>query len=120
MRVYISNYASYKGDQCVQISKTATDWTMISKQLHELYPAWPLIKSVKDTNNLDPHDPRRVAAEEHYTEVYRADVERVISDVVPKLENGDVLCCWRKRGSFCHRYIVQKVLEARGIECREV
>ena len=120
MRVYISNYASYKGDQCVQISKTAPEWAKISKQIPELYPAWSLIKSIKDTDDLDPNDPRRVAAEEHYTEVYSAEVERVISRVIPKLENGDVLCCWCKCGSFCHRYIVQKVLEAHGIECREV
>ena len=104
----------------MQISKTAPEWAKISKQLPELYPDWSLIKSIKDTADLDPNDQRRVEAEEHYTNAYMAQVESVISSVIPKLENGDVLCCWCKRGSFCHRYIVQKVLEAHGIECREV
>lgn len=118
--VYISNYSGYRGEYGVQISSTKPDWAYVRKQIPELYPSWNLIKSIKDTRELDKHDPVRVRAEENYIREYTAQLERNKDAILASLEEGDVLLCWCARGSFCHRYIVQNWLKANDVGCREI
>ena len=40
--------------------------------------------------------------------------------IFDQLENDDVLCCWCKKGDFCHRLIVAEFLRMNGVECEEI
>lgn len=117
MKIFTSNYAKYKGPQLVRISKSCPAWANPYKEFPELYPSWYLISAIKNT---EPNTYERYKEEEVYKEVYGRQLDRVLDSVIPKLKDGDVLCCFCKSGDFCHRHIVAQYLSDRGIECEEL
>ncbi len=67
----------------------------------EYYPSWDLINGIKYGE----------ITEEEFERAYR---EEVLSRLNPVDEyeklRGKVLCCWEKKGDFCHRHIILKWL----------
>lgn len=69
----------------------------------------PMIQWVRDVKN------NRIT-EDQYTALYLDAVFPRLDSAIEKLQDGDVLCCWCKKGKFCHRQIVAELLTERGIK----
>lgn len=117
MRVYVSNYSSRRGRPAVQISKTSPSWTVIKKSIPELFPSWDLIQLIK-TTKVGSRERRE--AELEYVKRYTRQLIINRDSIFDQLENDDVLCCWCKKGDFCHRLIVAEFLRMNGVECEEI
>jgi hypothetical protein len=74
-------------------------------KLGELVPGWPLVRGYKNGS----------ITEAQYRQQYM-DRDRPWDLIEALLKDGDVLCCWCKRGDFCHRLLVAEVLQKRGVE----
>jgi len=90
----------------VSISTSEPKGKTYDIKIHDLVPGWNLVNGYK----------RGQIDEEEYTELYEDKVTPLIDTAIEQLRDGDVLCCWCKKGAFCHRVIVAKLLAQRGIE----
>lgn len=117
MRVYVSNYSSRRGRPAVQISKTSPSWAVIKKSIPELFPSWDLIQLIK-TTKVGSRERRE--AELEYVKRYTRQLIINRDSIFDQLENDDVLCCWCKKGDFCHRLIVAEFLRMNAVECEEI
>ena len=56
-----------------------------------------------------------------YFKIYRSYLENNISDeyIQKNIHNGDILLCWEKDESMCHRSVLAEFLRERGVEVEE-
>lgn len=120
MKVYVSNYTDYKGDKCIPVSHSIPKGTSIYKEFPELYPSNKNIELLECVKFLPSDDEWRVNAEEICAHEYHDQLELVIDDILPQLEDGVVFCCTCTEASPCHRHILMEVLKSRGVECQEI
>jgi hypothetical protein len=103
-------YATYRGDKGIGISLSVPKFW--SGDTYKILAPTPYILGAKKSGKID---------EDYYTYLYHRDV---LSKLDPKRIYEDlkdnVILCWEKPGTFCHRRIVAKWLEDElGIEVPE-
>ena len=110
-KIYTSYFAKYKGSQGISIARSTPNW-FIGRELKELAPPYDLVQRFKN-GNID---------ERTFQEEY---INRVLANVNPfklarSLKDGDVLLCYEKTESFCHRHILSEWLRQYGVEVEEL
>ncbi len=90
----------------VSISTSEPRGKAYDVKIYDLVPGWDLVTGYK----------RGQINEEEYTDLYEDKITPLIDKIIDQLQEGDVLCCWCKKGAFCHRIIVAKLLAQHDIE----
>ena len=98
--------AREEASRVVSISTSEPKGKNFDIKIEELVPGWDLVSGYK----------RGEISELEYTLYYTQKISPLIDKAIEQLKDGDVLCCWCKKGDFCHRVIAAKMLSMRGIE----
>jgi len=114
--IYTSYYANYRKWskewlKPYQISNTKPKWfDLNTDKISQLIPPWNLVDGYKSGK----------ITEQQFTNEYLKQLETVTLDFKKFSDEEDsVLLCWEKADQFCHRHILRKYLNRKGIPCKE-
>lgn len=120
MKIYISNFSSYKGNNGCSISNSTPKWAYARTKNSYLVPKWELVEKWNRVKN-SKNSKEKQKVKEEYTKLYRKQLDELgIERILMTLEDGDVLLCWCGKDQFCHRYILADYLREHGVEVEEL
>jgi uncharacterized protein (DUF488 family) len=110
MKIIVTSWFNRKllssAKRIVGISTSEPRGAKFDNKIIEFMPMYEWVRDLKQGR----------ITEEQYEVLFLNKVEPDMDDAIKKLQDGDVLCCWCKKGKFCHRRIVARLLIERGIE----
>lgn len=113
---YYANHRKWRGKMITeyQISNTKPKWyTQDVDKYKPVIPPWDIVDGYKSGR----------ITEAQFEERYLNQLNSLSTDDITRLKafNSDeaILLCWEKADQFCHRHILRKFLNERGVQCKE-
>lgn len=107
---YFSNWRKFKDDQDIySIVRLKPKWSKY-KNIIEFAPSTKLLRLYKDNK----------ISEIEYIDMYRKEQEKIDHlKILNSLKSDNiVLICYEKTEDFCHRHILLKMLEEKGVNVK--
>lgn len=110
----IVNTASFFADkECKRVSIAQSQPSgFVMPTLHTALPSWNLINQIRSG----------IITQEQYTKRYLKNFDKhaFFEELLALKEPLITLCCWEKKGNFCHRHILADIIRKHGTTYRVI
>ena len=108
--IYTGYYAKYKGQSGICISNSHPTHPDFTQTLPQLYPDWVMVKAFKSGE----------ITWQQFRKAYIKKLKKLDVHKMATLCEGQVLLCYEKDRTYCHRSIVSEWFNRNGYTCEEV